>query len=56
MNTLLTIFLMSDQPTTCHYCRLRSEILADFMHTNCNFQIHYCHECKISFIEEDDEN
>ncbi len=35
-------FLASDQPQTCPSCGLRTDILADFSHTNSRTQIHQC--------------
>lgn len=53
-------FLASDQPQTCPYCGLRTEILADFSHTESKTQIHQCPNegCGFQFVisfEEDQE-
>lgn len=44
--------LANDQPQTCPSCGLRTEILADFIHTASQTQIHLCpgKDCGSEFV------
>jgi hypothetical protein len=46
-------YLMTDQPTTCPICGVRTEIYGSFIHTNLNMQIIEClnYRCKHVFLE-----
>ena len=55
MDTLLAIFIMTDQPTTCPYCGSRSEILSDYCHTNSKSLLSVCNVCDYLFVEQEDE-
>lgn len=52
----LEIFLMNDQPFTCPHCGARSEMLADFYHTNSKSGIQYCLDDSCGFICYEEEN
>ncbi len=46
-------YLMTDQPTTCPICGVRSDIIADLYHTNLQLLINECLNinCKLVFLE-----
>lgn len=48
----LPIYLMSDQPTVCPKCGIRTSIIGDFFHTNFKSAIHQCAQDRYVFIEE----
>lgn len=45
-------FLISDQPTTCPHCGLRTEIFSDLSQTSNQTQIHHCPDstCGFEFV------
>jgi len=47
---------MSEQPTQCPICLTRTDLVADFAHTNFKGKIEEClnWECKYLFIEQED--
>ncbi|WP_425290722.1 hypothetical protein [Spirosoma linguale] len=51
----LPIYLISDQPTVCPECGLRTLVIGDFFHTNSKSAIHQCEEDRYIFIEQVDE-
>jgi len=46
-------YLMTDQPTTCPLCGVRSDIIADLYHTNLKLMVNECLNinCKHLFSE-----
>lgn len=52
----LPIYLMSDQPTVCPNCGLRTLLIGDFFHTNFKSAVHRCEEDGYVFIEQIDDD
>ncbi len=52
-----TVYLYSEQPTTCPRCGLRTEIVIDLSPTNNNTQVHKCLNvyCSHNFIVQSDQ-
>jgi hypothetical protein len=48
--------LMTDQPTTCPICGVRTDIISDFWHTNQQYLISECLniQCKHVILEVED--
>lgn len=46
------LITISDQHQTCFKCGMRTDVLADFYHTNSKSQIHKCldEKCKQEFV------
>jgi len=44
---------MTDQPTTCHICGARVDLIGDFWHTNKQYLVSQCPsiKCSIIFLE-----
>jgi len=49
-------YLISDQPTTCPVCGVRTEIIADFFHTKLQLLVNESLniDCKHVFLEAED--
>lgn len=50
------VFIYSEQPTTCPFCGLRTEIILDLSHIRSQLQVHFCGSCKAQFWLENDES
>jgi len=52
-----TIYIYSDQPTTCPKCMSRSEIILDLSHTKDETQVHRCNlkTCSFEFVMQYDD-
>jgi len=49
----MDLYLMTEQPTTCPFCDARTDIIADFYHTNLKLLINEClnKSCGFIFLE-----
>jgi len=52
----MIFYLMTDQPTTCPICGVRTDIISDFWHTNQQYLISECLniQCKRVILEVED--
>jgi hypothetical protein len=48
------VYIYSDQPTTCPFCGVRSDIIFDLSHTIHQTQVHHCknEKCEFEFVVE----
>jgi hypothetical protein len=50
---MFNLYLITDQPSTCPICGIRSEVVSNFYHTNLQLVINECLNinCKLVFLE-----
>ncbi len=53
-----SIYLYCEQPSTCPTCGVRTEIIIEWSHTNCEADIHRClnPDCLREFLMGEDED